>query len=196
MQTRHLEGGFVNIAIDAAHAFRAIMTAMARPGTIQTITGARPPEALSPAAGAVILTLCDRDTPIYLTGALDCVSVRDWIAFHTGAPLSGPSDCAFALGSWEDLLPLSAYPIGTSEYPDRSATLIVETPVLSNTGTLLCGPGIADTGELSLPDTAAFRTNAALFPLGLDFILTRGDQLAAMPRSTKLLPPCPREGAA
>ncbi len=56
---------------------------------------------------------------------------------------------------------MSTYPIGTSEYPDRSA-------------------------NLSLPETQAFQDNAALFPLGLDFFFTSGVRIAALLRSTKV----------
>ncbi len=187
MDTLALEGGFADPARTAAHAFRAVMAAMARPGTLQQIAGARPPAPLSPAAGAVILTLCDADTPVHLAGAADCPALRDWIAFHTGAPITGPADCAFAVGAWDALLPLNAYPIGTAEYPDRSATLIVEMPKLTATGTALRGPGIKDRAALSLPDPESCAANAALYPLGLDFVFTCGDTVAALPRSTEVL---------
>ncbi len=186
MQAQTLSGGFANPAHEAAHAFRGVMEAMARPGTLHEITGAAPPAPLSPAAGAVLLTLCDTDTPVYLAGAADCAEVRAWLAFHTGAPLAGPSHCMFALGTWEALLPLAAYPVGTSEYPDRSATLIVERPDLTASGATLTGPGIQHTAALSLPETDSFQANHALYPLGLDFLFTSGDRLAALPRSTEV----------
>ena len=103
--TAHLEGGFSDPAPQAATAFRAIMSAMARPGRIETITGATPPAPLSPAAGAVLLTLCDADTPVHLAGDADCAAVRDWIRFHLGAPLTSPEEAMFAVGRW-DALPL------------------------------------------------------------------------------------------
>ena len=186
MQAETLVGGFGNPAVHSARAFRSVMEAMARPGTLHDIGGAIPPVPLSPAAGCVLLTLCDTDTPVYLAGAADCDAVRAWLAFHTGAPLSGPSHCAFAVGRWEDLLPLTAYPVGTPEYPDRSATLIVDCPALSGTGAALRGPGIKSQSALSLPETAAFQANHTLFPLGLDFILTCDDHVAALPRSTEV----------
>lgn len=186
MQAQMLQGGFTHPATDAAHAFRGVMEAMARPGTIQTLTGATPPAPLSVAAGVALLTLCDTETPLYLAGNTDCDAVRAWVAFHTGAPITGPSQCMFALGTWEALAPLSAYPIGTAEYPDRSSTLIVETENLQASGATLTGPGIRDTAALCLPETQAFQDNAALFPLGLDFFFTCGDRIAALPRSTKV----------
>lgn len=181
-----LKGGFGDAPRDAAIAFRAIMNATARPGEIQTIGGAVPPAPLSVAAGTVVLTLCDPETPLCLVGPVDCAAVRDWVAFHTGAPLTGPTGCAFALGRWDDLRPLGAYPIGTPDYPDRSATLIVECDDLEAAGATLTGPGIADTAALSLPELDAFQRNARAFPLGLDFLFTSGTRIAGLPRSTKV----------
>lgn len=185
MDAQTLGGGFLDPAVQSAHAFRSVMEAMARPGKIHDIAVANPPAPLSRAAGSVLLTLCDTDTPVYLAGDADTPEVRAWLAFHTGAPLTGPSHAMFAVGRWGALLPLSAYQIGTSEYPDRSATLIVESDALG-AGSTLSGPGIKETGSLNVPDAATFRANHAMFPLGLDFIFTSGDQLAALPRSTEV----------
>ncbi|MEO0918525.1 MAG: phosphonate C-P lyase system protein PhnH, partial [Pseudomonadota bacterium] len=169
--------------------FRSVMDAMARPGALQDISGAEPPAPLSKAAGCVLLTLCDTDTPVYLAGDADCPAVRSWLAFHTGAPVSGPSHCMFAVGTWAALAPLSSYPIGTSEYPDRSSSLIVECSELAQSGAALKGPGIKDSASLSLPDIPAFQRNHAFFPLGLDFIFTCGNQIAALPRTTEVTDP-------
>jgi alpha-D-ribose 1-methylphosphonate 5-triphosphate synthase subunit PhnH len=181
-----LDGGFTDAPRDAAHAFRAAMSALARPGRIEGLSGARPPAPLSVAAGTLILTLCDPETPVHLAGAHDTGDVRGWIAFHTGAPVVGRAQAAFAVGTWEALLPLDGYRIGDAEYPDRSATLIVEVAALEAERAVLTGPGIRDTAHLSLPETEAFRRNARLFPLGLDFYLTAGDRVAALPRTTRV----------
>ncbi|MEQ9037323.1 MAG: phosphonate C-P lyase system protein PhnH [Silicimonas sp.] len=186
MMVGTLEGGFVDPPREAAHAFRALMMAIARPGTIERIVGAKPPAPLSCAAGTLLLTLTDPDTPVFLAGDMDNPEVRSWVAFHTGAPLTGPSHAMFALGRWEDLAPLDPYPIGTPEYPDRSTTLIVETDRLEPSGSVLTGPGIRDRAELALPDAEAMARNSRLFPLGLDFYLTCGDGVAALPRSTRI----------
>lgn len=185
MEPASLSGGFADPSHDSARAFRAIMQAMARPGTIYELEGAVPPAPLSVAAGTVIATLCDPDTPIHLGGGCNSTALHDWITFHTGAPLVGAGDAVFAIGQWGDIA-LEDLPIGSPEYPDRSATLIVEMEALTNTGATLRGPGIEDTARLNLSDIAAFQRNAALFPLGLDFILTSGAQVAALPRSTKV----------
>lgn len=185
MDTHVLEGGFADAAIDAAHAFRTVMDVMARPGRIAPLTGATPPAPLSQAAGTVLLTLCDADTPVWIGPSIDTASVRDWITFHTGAPITAPRRAQFAFGTWAEL-PLQDFPTGTPEYPDRSATLVVELPELSPEGATLRGPGIKDSARLNLPDPAAFQANARMFPLGLDFIFTSGDRIAALPRSTRV----------
>ncbi|MEM9425152.1 MAG: phosphonate C-P lyase system protein PhnH [Pseudomonadota bacterium] len=186
MEQTQLSGGFENPAIQSARAFRSVMEAMARPGTLQGISGAEPPAPLSKAAGSVLLTLCDTDTPVYLAGTADCDAVRNWLAFHTGAPMTGAAHCMFAVGTWRALMPLSAYRIGTPEYPDRSATLIVEVEDLNTLGPTLKGPGIKERSAMSLPEVEAFQSNHALYPLGLDFILTSGDCVAALPRTTEV----------
>lgn len=186
MHATALTGGFAEAPKDAARAFRAVMNVMARPGKIETLTGAEPPAPMSIAAGTLALTLLDGNTPVYLAGALDCQDVRDWITFHTGAPFTGPEHAAFAFGKWDDLLPLSAYPVGNPEYPDRGTTLVVEMPALETAGATLSGPGIKDKAALNLPDLAAFQANAMQFPLGLDFFFTSEDRIAALPRSTKV----------
>lgn len=186
MTITHLDGGFGDPARDGARAFRAALQAMARPGRIEPVTGAAPPAPASPAAGALLLTLCDATTPLFLAPSHDCEVLRGWITFHTGAPFTGPDHAMFALGTWAALQPVARFPVGTAEYPDRAATLIVEMDALTGTGATLTGPGIETEAHLSLPETAAFRANRRGFPLGFDTYLTCGDRLAGLPRSTRV----------
>ncbi|WP_035253190.1 phosphonate C-P lyase system protein PhnH [Actibacterium atlanticum] len=188
MQKQSLIGGFSDAPKQSAQAFRAAMNAMARPGRLFEITGAQPPVPLSVAGGALVLTLADTDTPLFLAPSHDVPEIRDWIAFHTGAPIVPAAEAMFALGDWSALQPLDQFAIGTSQYPDRSATLIVEQPLLKNTGAALSGPGIEHQHHLNLPDLQPFQNNAMLFPLGLDFYFTAGTQIAALPRSTQVTP--------
>jgi alpha-D-ribose 1-methylphosphonate 5-triphosphate synthase subunit PhnH len=179
-----LDGGFTDAPAQSARAFRAILTALSQPGTIVTLDGASPPEPLSVAAGVAALVLLDQTTPVHLAGAHDCDAVRGWLSFHTGAPFAAARDAAFAIGAWGALQPIDRFAIGTPEYPDRAATLVVEADVLHPTGVSLRGPGIQHRAALSLPETAAFIANHARFPLGFDTLLTCGAQLAGLPRST------------
>lgn len=184
MTPEALLGGFRDAPIQSARAFRAALEALARPGTIWTVEGATPPAPMSIAAGVLLLTLCDGTTPVHLGPSLDLPLIRDWITFHTGAPNVTAEEARFALGTWADLMPVDRFAIGSPDYPDRSATLIVEMPELSKVGPTLTGPGIPEKTSLSLPETAAFRANRRLFPQGFDTYLTCGATLAGLPRST------------
>ena len=186
MTPNALLGGFSDAPVQSAHAFRASLEALARPGTLHELTGATPPVPLSVAAGVLVLTLCDGTTPVHLAGAHNCADLRDWITFHTGAPLVGAEAAVFAIGTWGALQPVDRFAIGQPDYPDRSATLIVEMAELTAQGPRLTGPGIKDAAHLSLPETAAFAANRAMFPLGFDCFFTARRQVAGLPRSTKV----------
>lgn len=186
MTPEALLGGFTAAPRQSALAFRATLNALARPSTLHRLTGATPPAPLSIAAGVLVLTLCDGTTPIHLAGAHNCAALREWITFHSGAPLVAADQAVFAIGTWEALQPTARFAIGQPDYPDRSATLIVEMHALIAQGPRLTGPGIKGAAHLSLPETAAFTTNRALFPLGFDCFFTAGEQVAGLPRSTKV----------
>lgn len=186
MTAQLLSRGFTEAPLQSARAFRDILEAMARPGTIRNVAGAAPPAPLSVAAGVALLTLADSTTPLHLADRADCAPVRDWIAFHIGAPLCAPEEAEFAIGTWEALQPVTRFRIGQPDYPDRSATLIVEVERLANHGPALTGPGIATATWLSLPETAAFHANRALFPLGFDCLFTCANRIAGLPRSTRV----------
>ncbi len=186
MQTAVLDGGLVDPARDAAFAFRAALDALSRPGTIRQIDGAEAPAPCSPAAATMIVTLCDPTTPLYVAPSHDNEALREWITFQTGAPFAAAIDAVFAIGTWDALAPLGAYAGGTPAYPDRSATLIVEVPVLEAKGAVLAGPGIETKAQLNLPEVDAFQANRAQFPLGLDFFFTYGNRVAGLPRSTRV----------
>ncbi|NIZ15288.1 phosphonate C-P lyase system protein PhnH [Phaeobacter sp. HF9A] len=179
-------GGFADPPADAAHGFRAVMEVLARPGEIRSLSGGCAPEGLSPAAASLLLTLCDPETGIYLAPDVDSPALRGWLAFHTGAPLVAAAEADFAVGGWEALMPLEQYKIGTAEYPDRSATLVVELPAFTSPNARLTGPGIKDSAAMALPDVAALQRNAMLYPLGVDVFFTSGAQVMGLPRSSQI----------
>ena len=183
MDACSMQGGFANPPVDSATAFRAAIDAMSRPGTVHRVAGAEAPAPLSSAAAVLALTLCDPDTPVWLAESLEVPVIRDWFSFHIGAPFVARGEAMFAFGRWDELLPVTDFRIGSPEYPDRSATLIVELDAFGRAHRLT-GPGVRDYAMLSVPDLAMFQTNAKLFPLGLDFFLCSGDRLAGVPRTT------------
>jgi alpha-D-ribose 1-methylphosphonate 5-triphosphate synthase subunit PhnH len=184
MKAEALGGGFTDAPLQAAVAFRAALEALSRPGAAVRVTGAVPPAPLSVAAGVLVLTLLDGTTPVYLAGAHDVAAVRDWISFHTGAPFVAAGQAVFVIGTWDALMPVDQFAIGTADYPDRAATLFIEGP--GRQAATLTGPGIQHAAKASLPDIAAFTANHARYPLGWDAFLTEGDQVIGLPRSTKV----------
>lgn len=187
MSEQAMSGGFANSPVESANAFRAALNVMARPGTTETVGGASAPAPVSVAAAVLLLTLCDAETPVFVAPSHASPEFAAWLAFHTGAPIVTPDRAVFAIGDWDSLSPFDPYMIGTPEYPDRSATLIVDGDMgLFAQKAILSGPGIRDTAEIALPDLAAFQANRSLFPLGLDFYFTQGNALRAMPRSSKV----------
>jgi alpha-D-ribose 1-methylphosphonate 5-triphosphate synthase subunit PhnH len=84
------------------------------------------------------------------------------------------------------MMPLKQFRQGTPEFPDRSATLIIECEKLEQSGAFLRGPGIKETNRFSLPNLEAFQRNSELFPLGVDFLFCAGSQVAGLPRTTKV----------
>ena len=190
--------GFADPVAEAQTCFRAVLDAMARPGRIQTVGGIAAPAPLCDAAGAVLLTLIDHETPFWLDP--DAEAARPWIAFHTGAPANGAT-FVMALS----LPDLDTLPNGTDEMPETGATVILQVAALAE-GTsqgsrsalkregppsvsfILDGPGLREPAILwvaGLPaDFAAiWQRNHALFPRGIDLILCAGKTLTALPRS-------------
>lgn len=192
----HITGGFADPVFDAQATFRAIMDAMARPGTVQHAKAeAQPPQPLSPVAAAVALTLCDNDTPLWLDPALKPIqAVTSWLGFHTGAPLTEtPAEAHFGLvAEPANLIALENFAQGTQEYPDRSTTLILQVASLSSGGALaLEGPGIDGSTALAptpLPRhfVAQWKQNRARFPRGVDLILVAPEGIACLPRTTRI----------
>jgi alpha-D-ribose 1-methylphosphonate 5-triphosphate synthase subunit PhnH len=185
-----LTAGFADPVAGAQQCFRAVLEAMARPGcSIGTVGGVVPPAPLCIASAAVLLTLTDHETSLWLDPA--ALGARHWIAFHCGAPEAvGPGSAAFALSL--GLPDLATFATGTHEGPETSATIVVQLPSLTGGKPLrLRGPGIKTTTllapvGLSADFTAIWRRNRGLFPAGIDLILCAGADLAALPRTVQV----------
>ena len=184
-----LAAGFADPVTDAQRCFRAVLDAMSHPGRVMRIAGVTPPPPLCIAAGAVLLSLVDHETPLWLDP--DIGAARHWIAFHCGAPiLPDPMASAFALTM--GLPDLVAFPAGTHESPEHSATLICQIAALDDGPSWrLSGPGLREPFTLraaGLPANfaALWRANHALFPRGVDLILCAGDRLTALPRTVSI----------
>lgn len=185
--------GFADPVMQSQQVFRQILDAMAHPGRIVTFTDTpEGPEVLSPAATAVCLALVDFETPIWLDAKAQ--PAADYLQFHCNCPMSEQTQKAsFALiAHAAELADFEAFNLGSNDYPDRAATLIIEvTELANNGGKTLRGPGIQDTAQLSVAGVSnhfwqQVRDNSRLFPCGVDLMLTCGRQLAALPRTIQV----------
>jgi len=192
-----MAAGFAEPGDDAQRTFRAVLMALSEPGRVMQLPVALPAGLPpGPAALGLLLALADGDTPLWLDGAAQAAA--PYLRFHTGAPIvTRAAAAAFALIGDGALCPaLDAFDGGGEDYPDRSATLIIEVSHLAEGGPLILrGPGIADRRSLTvggLPPSFRDRwaANHALFPRGVDVLLTCDDRLAGLPRSVILEGAC------
>ena len=181
---------------DAQAVFRAILRAVSEPGTPVPLPDLHLADSpFSKSIAAVLLTLADYDTPIWLAGAFDRLVAWRYLAFHTGATrASKEGAAAFVAGAWDEVPSLEHLAQGTSQYPDRSATLILPVgDMTSGEAARLSGPGLERPrqfapGGLGADFWIAAAANHARFPLGIDILLCGTDEIAALPRSTAVEP--------
>jgi alpha-D-ribose 1-methylphosphonate 5-triphosphate synthase subunit PhnH len=188
-----LAPAFSDPVLEAQSTFRTTMDALARPGRVQPLEcRIAPPGPLSAEAAAIALTLADYETPIWLDAPLAATdAVPDWLRFHTGAPITeDPARAAFALISDPSALPdFTLFCPGEQDYPDRSATLVVQIESFACGVSLkLTGPGIEGTQSFRagpLPADFADRAaaNRLLFPQGVDILFVSNHAVAGIPRS-------------
>jgi len=185
--------GFADPVLDSQRAFRALLDAMDHPGRVVEMPGSESaPDPLHPAAAAVCLTLADFETPVWFDDRAATLDTVAYLRFHCGCRLvDSPAQGRFALISEPGRMPrLSAFDLGSDEFPDRSTTVLVQVESLTTgRGRRLTGPGIRVEARLEargLPDAfwQGLRQNHALFPRGVDVLLTSGRHLVALPRTT------------
>jgi alpha-D-ribose 1-methylphosphonate 5-triphosphate synthase subunit PhnH len=196
-----MKAGFADPVLDSQAVFRAAMAATAAPARAvgMAVPGIEPPPPLSPLAAALVLTLCDFETTLWLDPALAMtLAVADFIRFHTGAVIvTDPAAAAFALISDVPTMPqLAAFGQGTAEYPDRSTTLILQVTAVAAEGFQFDGPGFETTRTFAatpMPSDFVHQwgRNAALFPRGVDLVFAAPRELAALPRSSRLVEATP-----
>ncbi len=193
-----LSTGFADTVVSAQSTFRSVMDAMAHPGSVQEVVAAvGTPSPLMRGSAAIALTLFDHDTPIWLDQRMSSEKpeVANWLKFHSGAPVvTDPSVCSFAVIVDGAALPdLEQFSFGTAEYPDRSTTLILQVESLTQGCEYeLRGPGINGAVVLRAkiePKDLFERlaVNATVFPRGVDVVLVAGDEIVAIPRTTRLM---------
>ena len=188
-----LGAGFANPALESQRVFRAILDAMARPGSVLNLASVpSAPGPLDGAAAAICLCLADLDTPVWLDAAAR--PAASFLRFHTGCPITEqPDKSVFAvIAEPSTIADLQAFAQGDPGFPERSTTLIMQVSALAQgSGWVLSGPGIDGTARLSVAGlhpafAESWRANGDRFPCGVDVILTAGDCVAALPRTTRM----------
>ncbi|MBV9191004.1 MAG: phosphonate C-P lyase system protein PhnH [Betaproteobacteria bacterium] len=192
MNLARLGAGFSSPVLDSQRTFRGALEALSRPGRVVTAGGpAEVPRNVAESACALALALLDQDTTLWLSPLL--APVGGYLRFHTGCRLvSQEAEADFALLDSAELPSLDLFRCGSDEYPDRSATVIVQVPTLeAGSGLRLSGPGIRGSvrvaiGGLHEAFFLYWGRNRALFPRGIDVFFACGPLLCGLPRTTRI----------
>lgn len=162
--------------------FRALMGALSQPGQL----GRLPAGGLA-AFGAIADALLDLETSYHATDP----QLLPLLA-RTGARALPPGAALYQFYSrlGPDLGALAEAPAGSYADPDQSATLVIGCMFGAGRALRLRGPGIASVADLwvdGIPDAFwELRERACRYPLGWDIVLVAGDQLAGLPRTTRI----------
>ncbi|RUL76078.1 phosphonate C-P lyase system protein PhnH [Dyella choica] len=185
---------FAEPVFDSQRTFRELLQAMARPAVPRRLPVLPPaPAPVRPEAMAILLTLCDAATSVWLQHP--AAEVAGHLRFHAGLRLAEQTQQAdFALIDAPASMPaLDSFACGDLRYPDRSASLIMQVEGFrTDRGRRFAGPGIRDTEMLAiegLPDEFWHRRAelSAQLPLGVDLYFVAAQHVVAMPRTTRLL---------
>ncbi len=171
---------------DTQETFRAMVDAMARPGTVQAVPA-------EPADHAVAVTLVDNEVTFHtrdetLASALEAANRL------TPAPAS-EADIVHLKGDRPQALRDASR--GTLKEPSDGATIIYRVGAIHDTareghvGLRLRGPGVPDERSLGLDGVSADVLDAtadanAAFPRGVEVLVTAEQTIAAVPRSATL----------
>jgi alpha-D-ribose 1-methylphosphonate 5-triphosphate synthase subunit PhnH len=185
---------FANPVFDSQRTFRELLQAMARPAAPRALPILPPsPAPIAPAAMAILLTLCDATTSVWLQQPQQ--EAVEHLRFHAGLRLvEQPQDADFALiTDAASMPPMASFARGDLRYPDRSASLIVQVVGFRHEGgARFAGPGIRETESLAIDGLPSNfwqqRTAlAAQLPLGIDLYFVAEQHVVALPRTTRLL---------
>lgn len=194
--------GFADSTAQSQVVFRGALDAMARPGTpvrLPQTALVSPTPNTNAVAASVLLALLDQDCTLWLSPGLATGPAAAWLRFHTGCRLE--TDCSKADFVWAasiaELPPLRQLQQGSAEYPDQSATCVVDvaawrTAAVSDAGAFtLRGPGVRDAITLAVDgmDAAFVQQHHAMCahaPCGVDILCCADDALLGFPRSVRL----------
>jgi alpha-D-ribose 1-methylphosphonate 5-triphosphate synthase subunit PhnH len=200
MRTEELQQvrpGFHDAAIGSQAAFRTALSALSHPGrVIEMPEVSELPHCGHGAAAVLLQALVDSECSVWLSPSLVNSDAAAWLRFHTGCRWSPtPSSARFLWVAQRDEAPaLGSLDAGTHEYPDQSATCVLEVQsldIFEGQGLVLTGPGIASEQCLAargLPDDfiTQWAANHGNFPRGVDVFLATPTHISGLPRSTQI----------
>ncbi|MEW6479947.1 MAG: phosphonate C-P lyase system protein PhnH [Pseudomonadota bacterium] len=187
--------GFDDPVTGSQAVFRRALQALSMPGRAVDVPAvAQRPAMGHGAAALLLLALLDSDCTLWLSPSLRDSDAQAWLRFHTGCRcVDDPAQARFLWLAAGDAWPaLAAMNTGSDEYPDQSATCVMEVASLQGgPAWQMSGPGIDGSrglGADGLPADfdAQWQANHAAFPRGVDVFLATGTQLLGLPRSTRL----------
>jgi len=213
--------GFDDPVKGSQRSFRTILNALSQPGTVghlEAFSLNHAPSTWTEATWAVAMTLLDGDTRVWLSPSLASPVALASLQFHTSCPISqdpGEADFVF-VGHPIEQPDWSTLRQGEAEFPDLSATVILQVPGIEVVGPSnpsgeestapsvapsstweLRGPGIENTRAIRLqhdpedpwPEKLrhAMVANRSTFPLGVDLLLVWRDLVCALPRTTRVV---------
>lgn len=197
-------GGFAHEAFGSQAVFRSALQALSHPGRCVPVKqNSELPRHGHAAAANFLLAMLDAECTLWLSPSLRGSDADMWLRFHTGCQLVERADQAqfVWVGAADPFPPLHSLRQGSDEFPDHSATCLVDVRYLGATGDpeksadtqvwTLTGPGIRDEATLSvagLPTdfVAQWVNNHAGFPRGVDLFLATRDALVGLPRTTRI----------
>ncbi len=194
-----LGAGFSSEALGSQGVFRAVLQALSQPGApVPVAHDAEVPTTGHGASAAVLLALLDSECALWLSPRLAAGQAGGWLRFHTGCMLvDAPEDARFAWVAAGDAMPaLARLQGGSDDYPDQSATCVIDVaelaPAVEGAGAWrLAGPGIRDAQHLrvaGLPEdfVRQWADNHGAFPRGVDVVLATATHIAGLPRTTRI----------
>lgn len=195
VQSNTLIAGFSHPVQQAQQVFRALLKAMSEPGIQVTCRHSETvPAGLNRASWQVALSLLDADTRVWLSPSLaGSDAIISNLRFHCQCTITDDISTAdFAIAEASELPLLSDLNWGCPEYPERSTTLIVQVPALSNEPFWhLTGPGIENSRDIRIAGLSdQYRSelihSRQRFPLGIDTLYCCDETLVALPRTTQI----------
>jgi alpha-D-ribose 1-methylphosphonate 5-triphosphate synthase subunit PhnH len=185
-------------AQNGQQAFRVFLDSMARPGQLRRLDTSKlePPAGLAGASALLGLCLMDSEVGFHCAGFTP--EVTEYLRVNTNSRVVSAGEAEFVfLRDSSHLDEVAVAKTGDPEYPELSATLVLqvlalsEQPLADSLRIATSGPGVDGVRSFSVGGletaflTLLRRTNEE-FPLGLDLVLTCGDAVLSLPRSQRL----------